>query len=85
MVSDGLDSEKLDEHLEDMEEMDEVHQTLKMPKDLEGHDGDRQVQHGWLMMKMLTMKREKRSRRRARTPRRIQRTTYLPWLERIRK
>ena len=36
-----LNSDQLDEHFEDMEEMDEVHHKLKIPKDLEGHGGDR--------------------------------------------
>jgi hypothetical protein len=36
-----LNSEQLDDHLEDIEEMDEVHEKLKIPKDLEGHGGDR--------------------------------------------
>lgn len=36
-----LDSEQLDDHMEDIEEMDEVHEKLKIPKDLEGHGGDR--------------------------------------------
>jgi hypothetical protein len=36
-----LASEMFDEHMEDIEEMDEVHTKLKIPKDLEGHGGER--------------------------------------------